>query len=169
MEHSQLEHEFIEDHRRLTQALTRLQEAVASGTREEIRAAADELDQTAGPHVAFEEQQLYPTVARSRGTEFQYAMEDEHDCVLQSLRELLDLNEGQLTDEDRARLAAMLQSGVDHVVHCGTLLSHLTVLAPDQQQELLERLRDLRRQGVRWTELPGRKRTPIHGDDQAVL
>jgi hypothetical protein len=42
----------------------------------------------------------------------------------------------------------------DHVLSCGTLLSHLTALDEAAQQRMLERLLEFRRERRRWTELP---------------
>jgi hypothetical protein len=46
-----------------------------------------------------------------------------------------------------------LDTMLDHAVGCGTLLSHLDGLPEAGKKELLDQLLELRRRGVRWTEL----------------
>lgn len=145
--------EFVRDHKDTTRALVSLQSALAGGTDDAVRSAAEQLDRIAGPHIAFEEAVLYPLVAESRGESFEQELLDEHDEVLQALREINDSPSPMSADEaTRKKWLAQLRTGLDHVETCGTLLSHLTALPDERRAHLLSELLRLRAEGPRWTE-----------------
>lgn len=154
MHNKQLEKAFIADHRKTTKALKNLKAALAANDDVGVQEAAEYLDRVAGPHIAFEEQWLYPLVAESRGDEFQHHMVGEHDEVLEALTEIRTCEGLENVSEARkAEWQKNLQTGLDHVVTCGTLLSHLSVLNESDRIEMLQRLKGLRDEGPLWTEL----------------
>ncbi len=153
MQRTPLELEFIDDHRHMIRALKDLQAAVDAGHWKEAADLADELDRIAGPHIAFEERWLYPLVALHRGSQFSQTLEDEHGVVLDALRCLQSTRSTQWSPEKQQAMHSSLQTGLDHAVTCGTLLSHLSVLDAEHQEALLGQLQRLRTEGPRWTEL----------------
>jgi len=149
-----LEAEFVTDHRTLTQTISRLLDALRSGRDAEAMQIADELDTLAGPHIAFEESVMYPEVARHTDAAFAQRLYEEHRIALRGVRRLLEHREQpELSPEERTKIMDDLQTGLDHVVSCGRLLSHLTVLDEKTQRQYLDQLIDLRHQGTRWTAL----------------
>lgn len=153
MHTSQLEQNFVHDHQLTTKAIATLKEAIAEGDNDQIKVAAAELDRVAGPHIAFEEQRLYPLVAKSRGEIFVSKLLQEHQQVADALQEIRRSSLSEIPDETRSKWDRDLQTGLDHVVTCGTLLSHLSVLDAPAQQRLLADLQRLRYEAPLWTEL----------------
>ena len=157
MHKNQLEQEFIADHRETTRAIQSLKVALAAGDDVLMQEAAERLDHIAGPHIAFEEQWLYPLVAKSRGEDFHHHLTGEHDEVVKALSEIRASDAlGNVSAARRAEWQRNLQTGLNHVVTCGTLLSHLSVLDEMERDEMLQRLQDLRARGELWTELATR-------------
>lgn len=149
-----LEEEFVDDHRVMTQTISALLEALRAGRDAEAREIAEDLDRRAGPHIAFEEAVMYPQVARVSGESVAQQLYDEHRTVLAGLEQLLNhRGSTPLGEEQRAQVIAKMQTGLDHAISCGSLLSHLTALDPQIQQQMLDRLHEYRREGTRWTTL----------------
>ena len=153
-----LEKEFVADHRNTSRGLKSLKDALEAEDDAAVLEAAQRLDRVAGPHIAFEEQWLYPLVEKSRGEEFRHHMTGEHDEVVETLSEILACDGLSCVSSARkSEWQRDLQTGLDHVVTCGTLLSHLTALDEAERTEMLRRLQDLRDEGVLWTELAAKK------------
>jgi hypothetical protein len=147
-----LQQAFLEDHKVLTRGLATTLSALRQDDLEAATREADTLDQRAGPHIEFEERFFYPVVAQSRGAKFVEGLHREHDAGRNAIRTLLASHgTGTLSDDDRTLVLSQLREALDHAVSCGTLLSHVTTLAPERQQELLDHLLRLRREGPRWT------------------
>ncbi len=155
MPRTTLELEFLADHKELTKGFQNLIKAVEDNNPVEITRLADRLDSVAGPHIEFEEHTLYPTVEGTRGEEFGKSLRREHQVARSALKFLHGHNGDPLSELDRARVLEQLRVGFDHAVACGSLLSHLTVLTPAEQDKMLTTLRSLRKRNLRWTELGG--------------
>lgn len=151
MKQNELEREFVVDHRKTSKAIQALMSAVSAGNDQQLQTAAEELDQVAGPHIAFEECWLYPLVGKIRGKDFEEHLKDEHQEVVEALTQIRQADSSDISDTQRAEWLRQLQIGLDHVVTCGTLLSHLTVLSDAQRASLLANLQALRKEGTLWT------------------
>lgn len=150
---SPLEEAFIEDHRCLTQGFSELLDALQGNDLAAAASIADEIDRKAGPHIEFEEEVMYPEVKRSRGAVYADRLFQEHKTAFDAIRFLLDqAGAGRLEEADRQRLIQQAETGLEHAISCGTLLSYLSVLDSDVQTRLLEQLNEFRRAGHRWTE-----------------
>jgi hypothetical protein len=163
---SQLGKAFVEDHRHLIRGFTDLKSALEQGDLDAARRIADQLDRAAGSHIRFEEEVLYPRVAEVRGRAFADRLYAEHAVGRAVIRQILDLPEGSALDPAlRDQCVAGTGTALDHVLRCGTLLSHLTAPDASQQAELLDVLEAMRRHPRRWTELPehGRAETDDGG------
>lgn len=148
---STLNEEFTRDHRKLTQGFLAVAKAIENDKLEEARALADELDQVAGPHIAFEEEFLYPRVSEVRGQPYASKLYDEHAEILKAIQEL---QQGQeMSANKRKQLLVSMQVGLEHAATCGTLLSHLAALPSQTQTHLLEEYLKLKHSGKRWTQL----------------
>lgn len=156
---SQLAKAFLEDHRHLTRGFAGLLRAIDDNDLKESRALAEELDRRGGPHIEFEETVFYPELATAFGGDFTRGLYQEHDVAYRAVASLLARNaDERLSTAERARLHQQVKTGLDHAITCGTLISHIAGLDPKRQQELLDKLLDLRRKGRRWSELPHRAR-----------
>ena len=144
---------FLRDHRLLTRGFSQMVTALRDGDLGRAAEIADELDRSAGAHVAFEEELLYPLVEQARGQEYTSRLYREHEVALQTVRSLLSYAEDPSPRLDIDQLLNGARTAVVHAVSCGSLLSHLTSLPREGQQRMLQRLRELEEQSPRWTDL----------------
>lgn len=152
---SPLAREFLVDHQALTRGLASLRDAIASTDIPNARLIADRLDRSAGGHMEFEERVLYPRVAQTVGSEYVDRLYAEHRIGRDAVLQILSLRDSEpLPADEQSALLAKLETVGEHVLSCGTLLSHLTALDAQSQQRMLDRLNEYRREGVRWTEMP---------------
>lgn len=157
---SALRDAFLEDHRNLMRGLSRLLEAIEENDLPTAVQTARELDRVAGPHIEFEEEIFYPRLAKTLGRQFARQLVEEHRTGLNAVKTVLDCEQkGAIEPEQRAAICEEIRTMLDHAAVCGTLLSHITVLDEKQQQDLLDQLQEIRRQGHRWSELPPRDKS----------
>ena len=148
---NQLTQAFVDDHQKLTRGYADARQAVESDDLTAAKRIAEQLDQPAGPHIAFEEQFLYPIVRSARGDSYASKLYHEHQLILKTLVELQSA--ASMDELHKSRWLVGLQEGLEHAATCGTLLSHLQTLPDAEQTQLLEELRSLRKQPIRWSEL----------------
>lgn len=152
MARSELEKEFLGDHRKMTRAFRDLIAAVEKNEVVEMREIANRLNRIAGPHIAFEEATLYPLVDHNTNENASADFLDEHDTARDAVVNLIKQTE-PLNDTDKASILGQLQTGFDHAISCGSLLSHLTVASPEEQHAMLAQLQGLREQQCLWTDV----------------
>lgn len=149
---NQLSRAFVEDHKILTRGFSKLASALKSKDLDKARRLAAELNEAAGPHIAFEEEVLYPEIARHRGEGFASQMQQEHNFGLQAILRLT--SEPREVDEvTRRELIEDAEQMLDHAISCGTLLSYVTALPDERQRLMLARLLELREERPTWTKL----------------
>lgn len=144
---------FLEDHRALTRCLADLAAVVEKRDWVEARQIAERVDRLGGAHIEFEEEVLYPAVARVHGRPFVQRLHEEHRAGLDVVRSLLGGPSDGWTVERQEELAAHAQTAWRHAESCGTLLSQLTGLGAEEQRAALERLESIRSAARRWTQL----------------
>ena len=147
-----LEREFAQDHRKLTRGFAGIIEALRRNDWDEAVRLAVQLDREGGAHIDFEERILYPKVAETRGKDYVGNLYDEHQIAIDALRDLIQ-NPADFNESRRQLLIKKIQTGLDHAVSCGTLLSHLTVLSEEAQLRLLEERKASRAEGKSMLEL----------------
>ena len=144
--------EFLKDHQQFMKLMFAVRNLLKDGRFDEARQLAVELDSIAGPHIAFEEQQLYMMLVELGETSVTSdELIGEHHVVLNALRQLL-----RSESEDKADLQSIIDgfdSGLRHAEHCGSMVSLLTQLDDHRQEECLAELVGLRDLGGNWTEL----------------
>lgn len=146
---------FLEDHRTLTRGLDQLREAVVNDDFRAAKHLADQLDRSVGGHIEFEERILYPEVALTTGTGHVDRLYAEHRAGRDAIDGILSVPDAERLPPDvRPKLLAQLDTVCDHVLSCGTLVSHLASLPASRQDAILERLLQYRSAGHRWTQLP---------------
>lgn len=145
--------EFMIDHRAMAAGFRNLRDAIDAGDRDAAMAAARKLDRTAGGHIAFEEEHLYP--ALEAGDD----MYDDHDAGLAVLQRILDAD-APLSSPERLSVIAEIDRMLDHTEDCGRLLSLVQHLAPSEQSQLEDRLFEWRERAPRWSLIEQSSRTP---------
>lgn len=149
-----LQRAFARDHKIFIQGLKHTLEALRRGADAEARRLADELDQAVGAHLEFEEEVFYPTLRAALGDDWVGQLYDEHDAGQRAVAELLEQPERpRLAPAVRARLIAGLETALEHALSCGTLVSRLRTVGADEQEQMLERYREIARRARRWTAL----------------
>ena len=151
-EQPELVREFLADHQEMSRllfsVLTRLEHGDYSGAQIDGR----KLNLVAGPHIQFEEADLYPRLGRRQSsTEDTRALRREHAEVADALRLLLA--RPAPTESERESITEGFRIGVSHAEHCGSLVSVLAALPDPEQAESLTFLRDCREQRCPWTDL----------------
>jgi hemerythrin-like domain-containing protein len=143
---------FLVDHRKFMKLLRDVGQALRDKDVEKAKTLGRELNRVAGPHIAFEEQVLYPTVEeRTHDRVFVAKLYDEHQSIVRALARLLDAS--RLEAQDIVDLQNAFAQGVDHAEHCGTLISSLSAMDEVDQQEALDELKQLRATGMTWMQL----------------
>ena len=149
-----LKREFIKDHQKLTRGFAQIIKAVKDCKWSDATAAAKKLNREGGPHIAFEEDVLYPRVAQSRSERSVRHLYEEHQDAIAAIQFLSTHSEGaDIAPDTKVELVNKLQTSLDHAVSCGTLLSYLTVLDESVQDELLAKLEQHRAEGKSMTDL----------------
>lgn len=139
----------------MTRLLAQLTAALRNGDNELARQLADELDLVAGPHIQFEENVLYPLVAKSEGSAFARQLYGEHRATLRGLKQIVSHSRKRpLTETYRRDVLRDIQLGLNHAESCGTLVSHLGDLSAHEEDAAVKQHELLRQQQRRWTELP---------------
>lgn len=147
---------FLEDHQHM---ITGLHYAVQALRRDDLPTAvraAEALDRTAGPHIAFEEEVLYPTLREVLGERAVGRLFEEHGTGQTAVATLLGLApESQLDSTRRDALGALLDQALEHALTCGELLVHVDALEPARHARMLESLERFRARPRRWTDRRG--------------
>ncbi len=152
MELTALQQEFLDDHRILIAGIQGIIEAIEREDSGRAIELAAELDRQAGAHMAFEEEIFYPRLAKVYGAEFVEQMVAEHGVGQRAVRTLLAKNlDRPLSRKQRSQVLEDLDVALKHVMSCGTMLSELASGTAEVNAKSLDRLRELRDQGERWT------------------
>lgn len=150
---------FLADHRALTRGLNDLRAALSQADTARACLVAGELDLRAGPHMEFEETLLYPALVRPLGAPAVRSLYREHAVGRAAIRQLQRLAEASADDEPhldeptRRALLEQVDTILEHVLGCGSLISHLDRLGAAEQRVMLGELRRLNRAGKRWTDI----------------
>ena len=149
---TELQRRFLEDHRPLIRGLKGILAAMEEDDLSTAAELARQLDVDVGPHMAFEEEVLYPRLTETYGDEFVVRLVSEHEAGHRALRRLLDLPPGtSLGEGERREILADLQTVLDHALGCGRLVSEL-VESEEVQQADLATLDAYRQRGTSWSE-----------------
>lgn len=144
--------EFLKDHQQFSRLLFEISKLLESGKVAEAKRRAVELDSLAGPHIEYEEAELYPRLAQLGETSVtEQLLVGEHHSALDAVRALCE-SEG-FTDEELLKIRQGIADAISHAEHCGSLISLMSRLDAQQQAESLDRLKQFRIDGKKWTEL----------------
>ncbi len=150
--HSPLVSEFLKDHQQFSKLLLAVSTLLEEDKIEEARQRARELDEVAGPHIEYEERELYARLKELGETRVtNELLVGEHHRIRDAMKLLL---ENESLDEQQLQEAREgFKTGIKHAEHCGSLISLMTRLDPDQQKQSLVVLRELRDGGRKWSEV----------------
>lgn len=144
--------EFLIDHQQFSRLLYQIRKLLADRDVEKAKDLAVKLDRLAGPHIAFEEMELYPRLAQLGE---QHVTEElligQHHEALNALRELLQF-EGDDMSSIR-QMEAGFADALEHAEHCGSLISLMLHLSDNDKDEALAALKRLRKEGPPWTQM----------------
>ena len=145
--------EFLKDHQQFSRLLYQISNLLQEGKIDLARDRAKDLDAVAGPHIAYEEAELYPRLAELGETAVDEEMlVGQHHDALDAVRALLDTESPD--KESLASIQIGFQGALSHAEHCGSLISLLTRLDEQEQSASLVKLIQFRDEGKKWTELP---------------
>lgn len=149
---SKLITEFLKDHQQFSRLLFEIEKLLGLGEVTKAKARAAELNQLAGPHIAYEEKELYPRLVSLGETNVtEDHLVDQHHDALDALR-LLDETD-ELSDAQVQLAREGFQHALSHAEHCGSLISLMATLDESEQAESLVELERFREEGKLWTEL----------------
>lgn len=142
---------FAEDHVLLGKSFHDLSQALRANNLDAARSLAARLDREAGAHIAFEEENFYPTLAGLLGEPEVEAMYHEHRAGLDVVRRLCDLLPGsELSDEERAQLLRKSEAMETHIAECGDLFEAMGRITPSEQEALHTALMEWRLKRPGW-------------------
>ena len=145
---------FRQDHATLGRGLYQIAEHLRAGDLGAASAAADALDQAAGAHMAFEEEDFYPALEPFLDRAEVSELYHEHLDGQATLHELIAMGAQARPDAARGtELLKHIELMEHHVSECGELFGAMGGLDPEAQRTLLARLQSWRDKAPRWTEL----------------
>jgi hypothetical protein len=142
---------FQEDHALLGSSFHELSKCLRANDTMAARRIAKRLDEEAGAHIAFEEEQFYPSLEPLLGEGEVARLHAEHRQGLAVVQTLIERQvETPLAEDDRRRLLESSEAMERHIAECGELFEAMGRLPPKAQEELHGQLQDWRRKGPRW-------------------
>jgi hypothetical protein len=145
---------FQRDHATLGRGLHDL--AVALRDRDILSAKrlAAELNQNAGPHIAFEEQYFYPKMRELIGDQEVDRLYAEHRVGQAALGRILSMPDAAWPNGNQVVvLLCDVELMERHVAECGEMFGAMGRIPAGEQRALLAQLDELRASGQYWTEL----------------
>lgn len=142
---------FTEDHAFLGKSFNELSEALRDANLDAAGVVARRLDQFAGAHIAFEEENFYPALARLLGENEVKRMRSEHRDGLDVVGHLCDRPPGGvLSDAARRQLLEKSERMETHIAECGELFEAMGRLSPGEQDTLYAHLVEWRLRRPSW-------------------
>jgi hypothetical protein len=150
---------FQEDHALLGAGFHQLSQCLRGQDVDGARAIARRLDESAGAHIAFEEEEFYPCLVPLVGAEEVRRMCGTHRSGLRVIRTLGASDRGEPLDQETCtRLLRRSEQMEDHIADCGELFATMGRIPVEQQQDLHDRLLQWRQRRPKWTDYAEMKR-----------
>ena len=145
--------EFHSDHQKVVNALFELRQAIASRDVGRVRSILEAAEGLVGPHFKFEERYLYPSLEQFLGEVSVKRLLNEHDGVFRSVGRIAELaRKDSWSDADAESALANLELIYEHPIACDGLSLWMERMGAEEQQQLLEKMQEVRRQGTRLSE-----------------
>lgn len=142
---------FQEDHALLGSSFHELSKCLRANDTLGARRIAKRLDEEAGAHIAFEEEQFYPSLEPLLGEAEVARLHAEHRLGLAVVQTLTGRTaETRLAEDERRRLLELSEAMERHIAECGELFAAMGRLPPKVQEELHGQLQDWRRARPGW-------------------
>lgn len=142
---------FAEDHAFLGKGFHELSQSLRADDPDATRSLAARLDLEAGAHIAFEEENFYPTLAGLLGEAEVQRMYQDHRIGLEVVERLCDSAPGsELSEELRAELLRNSEAMERHIAECGDLFEAMGRLASSEQEALHTELMEWRLKQPSW-------------------
>ncbi len=141
--------EFHADHQKVVGALFELRQAISRRDILRVRAILCATEEVAGPHFKFEELYLYPSLERFLGEVYAKRLVNEHDGIFRSVRRIAQLAQQESwSDADYESALANLELIYEHPIACDGLSLWMERLSIAEQQDLFDRMQEVRKQGT---------------------
>lgn len=157
----QLFEAFKEDHALLGRGFFELGQSLRAGDKTEIQALARRIDQSAGAHIGFEEEDFYPALAKVTDQDDITRFHHEHGEGFEVLQRILAWDEEtELSQAVRGALLAKVLIFEDHIAECGEMFGLLGGMTPAEQARLFDRLQHWRALEPSWSQVETEKAVP---------
>lgn len=145
--------EFHADHQKVVGALFELRQATANRDVARVRSILNAAEDLVGPHFKFEELYLYPALEQFLGESYVKKLLNEHDGVFRSVRRIAQLaQKDSWSEADGQSARANLELIYEHPIGCDGLSLWMERLSTEEQQHLLNKMQEARRQGTKLSE-----------------
>lgn len=133
------------------------------GTR--IGELMDQANRGIGPHMRYEEEQMYPALAALFGPDYIERMLEDHDRAFGVAGRLMELASHEpITDQDVEEGNRLIQGLLPHVTDCDGLVLAIEVLPGDKQRAIFDARERSLAEGLsmmEWGERRGRQPIPV--------
>jgi len=141
--------EFHSDHQKVVGALCELRQSIVKRNIPQVRTILGAAEKLVGPHFKFEELHLYPALEPFLGESYTKKLYNEHDGVFRSIRRIAQLAQKDSWSESEHQSAATnLELIYEHPIACDGLGLWMERLEEGKQQQLLEKMQEVRQQGT---------------------
>lgn len=145
--------EFHSDHQKVVGALFELRQAIAARSIPRIREILEAAEGLVGPHFKFEELYLYPALQRFLGEASVKRLLVEHDGIFRSVGRIAQLaQKDSWSDADADSAASNLDLIYEHPISCDGLSLWMERMPTQEQNDLFDKMQEVRRQGTRLSE-----------------
>lgn len=118
-----------------------------------------------GPHMRYEEEQMYPALAALYGDDYVERMLEDHDRAFGVAARLMDIaSHDPITDADVEEGDRLIQGMLPHVTDCDGLVLAIEVLPEERQRAIFESRDRALAEGLtmmEWGERRGRQPIPV--------
>jgi hypothetical protein len=152
---------FRNEHRAARDAFLGIAEALRGREPSRIGPLMDLANKGIGPHMRYEEEEMYPALAGLYGDEYVDRMLEDHDRAFGVAGRLMELaSHDPITDDDVAEGERLIQGMLPHVTDCDGLVLAIEVLPEDRQRAIFRARDRALAEGttmMEWGERRGRK------------
>jgi len=155
---------FRDEHRAARDAFLGIGQALRNRDAARIGELMNQANAGIGPHMQYEEEEMYPALAELFGDDYVERMLEDHDRAFGVAGRLMELaGHDPITDEDIEEGNRLIQNLLPHVTDCDGLVLAIEVLPEQRQRRLFEARDRALAQGLtmmEWGERRGRQPIP---------
>jgi hypothetical protein len=128
---------FRNEHRAARDAFLGIAQALRDRDPSRIGPLMDQANTVIGPHMQYEEQEMYPALAALFGEEYIDRMLEDHDRAFGVAGRLMELaSHDPISDEDVEEGERLIRNMLPHVTDCDGLVLAIEVLPDDRQRAI---------------------------------